>query len=294
MFPRVLWLLTLMTVISSAAADADDPSNSALDEGAEAIRAGKLAEALKFAEKAVAADPKSAEPLVLRASIHAAMQKHAQAVADYDAALAIDSKRAELYDARGSEQFMLGKIDESIRDFDKFLELRPNLAPHHWKRGISYYYAGRYDEGRKQFEAYQTVDDNDVENVVWRQLCMSKSEGPDKARRAALKVRNDARVPMMRIYDLFIGKASADDVLKEAAAGNLPRERRDEQEFYAHLYIGLHYEAQGDARRALEHISKAARDYKIGHYMWHVARVHAELREKESKKESAAERGAKP
>ena len=46
--------------------------------------------------------------------------------------------------------------------------LRPDQEPAHWKRGISYYYAGRFDEGRKQFEGYQTVDDNDVENAVWR------------------------------------------------------------------------------------------------------------------------------
>ena len=86
-------------------------------------------------------------------------------------------RRAEAFDQRGSERFMLGQIAESIADFDRYLQLRPDQEPWHWKRGISYYYAGRYDEGRRQFEGYQTVDDNDVENAVWRYLCMARSAG---------------------------------------------------------------------------------------------------------------------
>ena len=67
--------------------------------------------------------------------------------------------------------------------------------------------AGKYDAGAKQFAAYQTVDSNDVENAVWRFLCMARAHGVDEARKSLLKVKHDARVPMMEIYALFAGQA---------------------------------------------------------------------------------------
>jgi lipoprotein NlpI len=46
--------------------------------------------------------------------------------------------------------------------------------------------------------------------------------------------------------------------------------------FYAHLYIGLYYEAAGDAKAAREHLERAV-SYRANHYMGDVARVHLGL-----------------
>ena len=55
--------------------------------------------------------------------------------------------------------------------------------------------------------------------------------------------------------------------------------------FYTHLYLGLYYEAAGKEKLARGHLIKAADDHRIGHYMWDVAHVHANiLRAKEKKK----------
>ena len=90
-----------------------------------------------------------------------------------------------------------------------------------------------------------------------------------------MKIKNDPRVPMMTVYRLYAGEAKPDDVLAAAQAGE-PNERElNARLFYAHLYLGLYYEVQGDPAKAREHIEKAARDHKIGHYMWDVANVHA-------------------
>lgn len=204
----------------------------------------------------------------------AAAGDHEQAIALYDRLLAIDPKHAEYYDLRGSQHFMLGHIDESIADFDRFLALRPDQEPWHWKRGISYYYAGRYDDGRRQFEGYQTVDDSDVENAVWRFLCMARGQGLAAAREGLLKIKQDRRVPMMEIYALYGGKLSPDDVLSAAEAGSPSPEELNARLFYAHLYLGLYYDATGDADSARKHIN-TAREHKLGHYMWNVAEVHA-------------------
>ena len=48
--------------------------------------------------------------------------------------------------------------------------------------------------------------------------------------------------------------------------------------FYAHLYLGLYHEAYGRKKLAAEHIAKAVHDYSANHYMWHVARVHEQIR----------------
>jgi lipoprotein NlpI len=92
-------------------------------------------------------------------------------------------------------------------------------------------------------------------------------------------------MPMMEVYALFAGKAKPADVL--AAAKKVAGEKKDllrQQLFYAHLYLGLYYEATGDKKRAKEHMTKAAKDYVIGQYMGDVARVHMEIMNKTAKK----------
>ncbi len=240
-------------------------------------RPPELAARLRLATAAVEANPRDKDALGSRAGLYADSGEHELAIADYDALLQLEPERAEAYDQRGSQHFMLGHVRQSIEDFNRFIKLRPQQEPGHWKRGISYYYAGRYDEGRRQFEGYQTVADNDVENAVWRYLCMARGQGAAAARDAILKIRRDTRVPMMEVYDLYRGNATSDDVLAVARNGAPTPEALNARLFYAHLYLGLYYEASGDAARAREHITTAAEKHKIGHYMWNVADVHARL-----------------
>ena len=176
---------------------------------------------------------------------------------------------------RGREHFRAGKVAESVADFEKYVELKPNAKSQQWELGISYYYAGKYDEGAKQFELYQTFHDQDVENSVWRYLCVARQQDVEKARSNMLPIENDPRVPMMQIYDLYRGKLEPDSVLKAAQAGNPTQENLNSRLFYAHLYIGLWHEAAGSAEEAKKHILTAEK-HKITHYMWDVAHVHAD------------------
>jgi lipoprotein NlpI len=247
-----------------------------IDRATEAARKGDLKAAFAILVEATEMFPDSIEAWDALAQLRSAEGQYEAAAQAYGRVLKIDPDRAEFYNRRGAEQFKAGRIDESIADFDKYIKLVPEARPGHWMRGISYYYAGRYDDGRLQFEGYQTVDDSDVENAVWRYLCMARDVGVDAARTGILKIGRDPRVPMSQVYDLFGGKAQPDDVLAAANAGQPAPAQLNERLFYAHLYLGLYHEAAGDAKQALEHIGRAADDHKIGHYMWHVARVHAE------------------
>lgn len=244
---RAFTPLPVLAMLFMMPADSCAQTSRALIADAEkAQREGKLTTALEFANKA--------------------------------AHLAPDM--ADIYQLRGCIQFNLARFDHSIKDFDKYIELKPDRKSSHWQRGISYYYAGRYEDGQKQFEGYQTYDSNDVENAVWRFMCMAKSSGLAKAGKDMLKVGDDKRVPMRQVYDLFAGKMKPDDVLAAAKANNPTPEKLHQQLFYAHLYVGIYYDLSGDRKTAFTHLNKATEDYRIAHYMWDVARVHRDLLKK--------------
>jgi len=173
----------------------------------------------------------------------------------------------QAYDRRGDAHLRGGRFDLAIEDFDRFLEAYPEAEPHHWRRGIAYYYAGRYEDGVRQFEVHRSVNPADVENAAWHFLCFARDEGPSRARAELLPVGHDRRAPMMMIYELYAGRASAEDVL--ASAGEEPAAR-----FYAHLYLGLYHEAYGDDAGARPHLEASATTYAQGGYMGDVARVH--------------------
>lgn len=170
---------------------------------------------------------------------------------------------------RAVADFEAGRISESAAGFDALVKLQPSLAPELWQRGITLYYAGRYADCRAQFELHRTVNPADVENAAWHYLCVAREQSAAKAKAALLPVGPDARVPMRQVYEMFRGALTPAQVLE--AAGTQPS-----AQFYAQLYVGLYFEAQGDARRALEHITAAAADRyaDAGGYMHTVAKVH--------------------
>lgn len=275
--------LAIAILIASALLARGDSVEDYVQQARRALMSKDANKAVELADKAIAADPKDVRGYLLRGNGYEILRQHEKAIADFTRCLQLDPKRAAAYDHRGSEQFILGRIKESLDDFDKFLELQPEAAPGHWKRGISLYYAGRYEHGRKQFKDGDKIFADDVENAVWHFLCNAKLQGIDKARAEMLKTGKDKRVPMMEVYDLFIGKCKPADVMAAAEAGDVPADLRKQQLFYAHLYLGLYYDSLGEKRKALEHMNLAAGKYRLG-YMGDVAHVHAQLLSKETKK----------
>jgi lipoprotein NlpI len=173
---------------------------------------------------------------------------------------------------RAVADFERGRVVESAAGFDNVAKLAANAAPQLWQRGIALYYAGRYKDCRAQFESHRTVNPDDVENAAWHFLCVARDESPEKARNALLPVGPDPRVPMRQIYEMFRGTLSPEDVLAAAGASL-------SGQFYARLYLGLYFEAQGDDAPAREHITAAAADRfaAAGGYMHTVAKVHLQI-----------------
>ena len=172
--------------------------------------------------------------------------------------------------------FFAAEPVESAKLFDRLVEAQPATAPELWQRGLALYYAGRFDDGRRQFELHRTVNPADVENVAWHFLCVAREQGADAARKAMIPVGADGRVPMREILDLFAGRAEPAAVLAAAEAG--PAEARRNQLCFAHLYLGLYFEATGTADKAKHHMLEAAGPFSMKHFMGQVAQVHCQLR----------------
>src|SRR3954465_6600744 len=101
--------------------------------------------------------------------------EHERAIARLSDAIKASPMTPLAWYLRGREHFRAGKIAESVADFDKYVQLLPEAANKQWERGISYYYNGEFAKGAKQFEDYQKFHDQDVENSVWRYLCVARA-----------------------------------------------------------------------------------------------------------------------
>jgi lipoprotein NlpI len=263
-------LAVLVLFAATPAVVADDD----LKKAAEAYKKQDFRAAREHAAAAVKADPKQQDAHLLLGLACLGLRDNAAAAAAFTELIRLNPKLAFAYDRRGDAFLKLGKFADAVKDFDTVLELKPDDAPQHWRRGIALYYAGRYADGVKQFEAHRTVNPQDVENAVWHYLCNAKATDRETARQQLIPVTADARVPMAEVWKLFAGRAKPGDVLAAAEKVDAKTERGTEARFYAHLYLALYYEAEGDKKKVAEHLTPAVKKYKIGHYMWDVAAAH--------------------
>ena len=145
------------------------------------------------------------------------------------------------------------------------IALDKQAGPHLWQRGIALYMVGRFKDCRAQFEVHRNVNPEDVENSAWHFLCTARAESPAAARKILIPTTSDARPPMMTVQKLFAGKATPEDVMRDA--------HDETARFFGNLYIGLYYEANGEMAKATPWLKKAA-EAPDTDYMRSVARVH--------------------
>lgn len=249
------------------------------DEIEAAMKAGKFADAIPLARKAAEIDPKNPAFPYAQGTAALKLRQNDEAAKALTEVLKLEPKFAPAYDLRGDAELKLGRFKEAVADFDRFLELtkNPKAAANHWRRGIALYYAGRYKDGAAQFDAADEKAREDVENSAWHYLCNARAHSPKKAREELIPVTKDARVPMKQVLELFAGKIQPQDVIDAAEKSGLRGEELKEARFYAHLYVALYHESEGDEKKCREHLKEAVEKYKIGHYMWDVAAAHLKM-----------------
>ena len=234
----------------------------------------------KAASSAEEEDAREAVALLQKAYQASTHGDSEQAIKDAGLAIKKDPELADAYYIRGRELVLVGRAREAVTDLDRYVSLRPQDELRQWERGIACYYAEQYAKGAQQFQLYQTYDDGDVENAVWHFLCVARHRGLEAARKELMPVENDPRIPLMEVYRLFQGKLQPEEVLAAARANDPAPEILASHLFYAHLYLGLYYDAVQQPELAREHLKEAIRplpaNSPASRYMWRVARVHAQ------------------
>src|SRR5438270_4730653 len=98
---RHLLLAVLFAPIALAAPPATAPSTNPISTIARALTRGDKDEALRLADAALAAEPKSVALLAARASVHEARREFEAAVADYTELIDLAPAEAGAYQRRG-------------------------------------------------------------------------------------------------------------------------------------------------------------------------------------------------
>jgi len=182
------------------------------------------------------------------------------------------------YSERGDLLMFLGEYEKAEADYLKMVKLKPDLDASHWRLGIAMFFANHPKQAAEQFDKYNSFDNVDRENGIWRYLSHYRAFGKDEAGRQLLRYEKDDRPPFKEVYRLFEGSLKPDEVLK-AIPDDLPEASRESRVFYSHLYIGMNQAVEGrtdDAKISLRAATLNSWPRKAGFgpdYMWHVGRL---------------------
>ena len=274
-------LAIVLTALFAYGCQADAQQDRRLLEDALAsLRAGDATRADELAsEQLDSVDQTNPTAYWIRAQARTDLGDYAGAAADYERLAEFEPGSARMSLELGAARFRNGDMAGSVVAFERVAELESHSRAQLWQLGISQYYARDFEGCTALFELHRTVNPQDVENSVWHFLCVAATQGFEAARAGLIPIDRDARAPMMEVFALFGGSGSVQGVL-DAAGEAAPSSGGSGPTFYAHLYLGLYYEAAGDLAKSREHIAKAVRLRQAGNYMWQVARVHRALRER--------------
>lgn len=174
---------------------------------------------------------------------------------------------------RAGVLFRLDRFEDALKDYDMAARFgRPHGDDSCWERGLALYYAGDFRGGKEQFYRYHRVGPLDIENGLWRFLCLAEEEGIEKAREAILDYPQKVRKPFPALLDLYLERGSAEAVVEQAKQGTSSARQLTTNLFYAHYYIGKYYEIIGDEERALTHVREALK-HGISHFMYACAQA---------------------
>tara|TARA_B100000029_G_scaffold374702_1_gene369030 strand:+ start:1191 stop:1994 length:804 start_codon:yes stop_codon:yes gene_type:complete len=223
-----------------------------------------------------------------------------QQVAELTKQIEQQPKRVGFYSRRADAHFFLGNFDKAVADYEKMVELDKSLDTSHWRRGIAWFYAKNFKQAAHQFEIYDSFDNVDRENGIWRFFSQARAYGIKKARQGLLKYKKDDREPFPSVYKLFSETIKPEKILADIKAAKISDSEREKRYFYAQLYIGLDHAIHDRNKKAVVHLREAVGNTwgpRAGfgpHYMWQVGRLHYELLTAKATKDAKSSKSPKP
>ncbi len=118
-----------------------------------AIQRGRIDDADRLLQRAIAANPRSAEAAANHFVVLRRLNRHADALAACDRALALKPRYAEALCNRGLALAALSRFDEAITSYDAALAVRAEFPAAHYNRAVALAALGRYGEALAGYDA---------------------------------------------------------------------------------------------------------------------------------------------
>ena len=177
-----------------------------------------------------------------------------QATSDFSTALKLDPGSAEAFNGRALVFAKLGQYDRAIADYSSALKLKPDLAFAYTNMGRTYYYKGEFSKAAERFESRLKIKPPHVFPMLWLYLARARSGQDPKAELAGYMKSAKKGHWIYEAAQLYLGKATPEQVLEAARKGE--RGELREREAEAYFYIGQYFLVNGDKKAATDYFRK--------------------------------------
>jgi tetratricopeptide (TPR) repeat protein len=182
-------IIALILAAAPALADLPPETQSTMAGAADALRAGRAADAEQLATKALESKDlpalDHAHVLLNRALAREQLGRRRDALSDFDAALALDGlpadERARAFFDRGVTQDELGRTDEAVADYSAALKIAPGFAPALNNRANAERRANKLPDAKADYQAALAAGDKEREYPYYGLGQIAEAEGDAKA-----------------------------------------------------------------------------------------------------------------
>jgi lipoprotein NlpI len=143
-----------------------------------------------------------------------------------------------------------------LADYDKAITIAPRFTDAMDERGMTLFDLGRYDDAAQQLATVVRVTPGDPYPVLWLHIARLRAHTPDAQEfQAGIKTLDLTTWPAP-LFDLYLGKASIDDV---RAASEQHPDGAAEGECETAIFGGEYQLTKGDPAAATSLIAEASR-----------------------------------
>ena len=153
---KIAWLIEYHRLTAAVAATAD-PVDELTDRAKHWVQINNLERAMMDLDRALSIAPRSAESLVVRASLHLRQKAISNARSDAEAALAIESNQ-EAYSILGDAFLSQGDFDRAIENFARTRRVDPNVAAAYYGKAKVLTKQGQSEEAKDSLERALALD----------------------------------------------------------------------------------------------------------------------------------------
>ena len=137
-------------------------------QGFDHLSRGQLDQAIAEFSKALANNPKFAEPYINRGLAYGRKGQYDLAIADFHKFIELEHRDPEAYYNRGLAYAKKGQYDQALADFNQALKLSPGDGQAFYLRGFVHYKQGQADQARADLQTVLKLNPGYVKEVQSR------------------------------------------------------------------------------------------------------------------------------